>query len=120
VTVDGARGGPVFTFGGKPVQPGTSIPVTGIRVPLLIGDGGQDGVWATAASATLITHELAASARLLACPRPTEIPQVRGGGGVPHRFPHVQNGIPRHRSAHLLTWLYKPVTSLYADKAGQQ
>ena len=28
VTVGGAGGGPVWTFGGKPVQPGTSIPVT--------------------------------------------------------------------------------------------
>ena len=45
MTVDGAGGGPVWTFGGKPVQPGTSIPVTRIRVPLLIGDGGQDGLW---------------------------------------------------------------------------
>jgi dienelactone hydrolase len=60
VTVD-ATGGPVWTFGGKPVEPGTSIPVTRIRVPLLIGDGGQDGVWAAAASATLITHELTGS-----------------------------------------------------------
>lgn len=58
VTVDGAGGGPVWTFGGKPVEPGTSIPVTRIRVPLLIGDGGQDGVWDAAGSANLIMHEL--------------------------------------------------------------
>jgi dienelactone hydrolase len=60
VTVDAAVGGtgPVWTFGGKPVEPGTPIPVTKIRVPLLIGDGGQDNVWAAAASATFITREL--------------------------------------------------------------
>jgi dienelactone hydrolase len=57
VTVDGVGIKPVWTFGGKPVQPGTTIPVTKIRVPLLIGDGGQDP-GAAAASAALITHEL--------------------------------------------------------------
>ena len=36
--------GPGWTFGGKPLEAGMLIPVTRIRVPLLIGDGGQDAV----------------------------------------------------------------------------
>ena len=40
--------GPGWTFGGKPLEAGMLIPVTRIRVPLLIGDGGQDAVWDSA------------------------------------------------------------------------
>jgi dienelactone hydrolase len=50
--------GPGWTYGGKPLPVGTLIPVGKIRVPLLIGDGGQDAVWDSAGSATTITSEL--------------------------------------------------------------
>ena len=36
--------GPGWTFGGKPLEAGMLIPVTKIRIPLLMGDGGQDAV----------------------------------------------------------------------------
>ncbi len=39
-----AQPGPAWTFGGKPLVPLATIPVTRIRVPLLMGDGGQDAV----------------------------------------------------------------------------
>ena len=39
-----AAGGAAWTFGGQPLAPVGNIPVTRIRVPLLIGDGGQDAV----------------------------------------------------------------------------
>ena len=50
--------GPGWTFGGKPLQTGMLIPVTRIRVPLLMGDGGQDAVWDSAGSASTIMSEL--------------------------------------------------------------
>jgi dienelactone hydrolase len=50
--------GPGWTYGGKPLPAGTLIPVSKIRVPLLIGDGGQDLVWDSAGSATTITSEI--------------------------------------------------------------
>ena len=50
--------GPGWTYGGKPIQPGTLIPVSKIRVPVLIGDGGADAVWNSAGSATAITSEI--------------------------------------------------------------
>jgi dienelactone hydrolase len=46
---------------GKPLQTGTQIPVSRIRVPLLIGDGGQDAVWPSASSASLVMTELRAA-----------------------------------------------------------
>lgn len=54
----GGSQGPAWTFGGKPLPPGTLIPVSRIRVPLLLGDGGQDAVWDSAVSATAIMQEL--------------------------------------------------------------
>ena len=36
--------GAAWTFGGQPLVPVGNIPVTRIRVPLLMGDGGQDAV----------------------------------------------------------------------------
>ena len=58
--IHGAQGGtgPGWTFGGKPLVTGTLIPVTKIRVPLLMGDGGQDLVWDSAGSASAIAGEL--------------------------------------------------------------
>ncbi len=56
---DAAGGtGPGWTFDGKPLEAGTLIPVTRIRVPLLMGDGGQDLVWDSVESASTIAGEL--------------------------------------------------------------
>lgn len=38
----GQAGGAAWTFHGKPLTPGTLIPVADIRVPVLLSDGGQD------------------------------------------------------------------------------
>jgi len=57
----GTEPGPAWTFGGKPLVPLMSIPVTRIRVPLLMGDGGQDALWPAAMSARLIMQELRGS-----------------------------------------------------------
>jgi len=54
--------GPAWTFGGQPLPPVGNIPVTRIRVPLLMGDGGQDIVWDSAAAASTIMSELRGSA----------------------------------------------------------
>jgi dienelactone hydrolase len=53
--------GPAWTFGGQPLAPVGNIPVTRIRVPLLMGDGGQDAVWDSAAAASTIMGELRGS-----------------------------------------------------------
>jgi dienelactone hydrolase len=50
--------GPGWTYGGKPLAADTLIPVSKIRVPLLIGDGGLDATWDSAGSATTITSEI--------------------------------------------------------------
>ena len=50
--------GAAWTFGGRPLTPETTIPVTRIRVPLLMGDGGQDPLWDAAAAASTIMGEL--------------------------------------------------------------
>ena len=52
---------PAWTFGGQPLAPVGNIPVTRIRVPLLMGDGGQDAVWDAAAAASTIMGELRGS-----------------------------------------------------------
>jgi len=54
--------GAAWTFGGQPLAPGTTIPVTRLRVPLLMGDGGQDVIWDSAAAASTIMAELHGSA----------------------------------------------------------
>ena len=54
--------GAAWTFGGQPLTPETTIPVTRIRVPLLMGDGGQDPQWDAAAAARTIMAELRGSA----------------------------------------------------------
>ena len=56
-----AAGGPAWTLGGQPLAPVGDIPVTRIRVPLLMGDGGQDAVWDAAAAASTIMGELRGS-----------------------------------------------------------
>lgn len=53
--------GPGWTLDGKALPTGTLIPVTKIRVPLLMGDGGQDAVWNSAGSARAIMTELDSS-----------------------------------------------------------
>jgi dienelactone hydrolase len=50
-----------WTWNGKPLPIGTQIPVNRIRIPLLIGDGGQDAVWQSATSASLVMTELRAA-----------------------------------------------------------
>lgn len=57
----GPPGGTAWTWEGKPLLTGTEIPVSRIRVPLLIGDGGLDAVWNSSSSATIIMSELSAS-----------------------------------------------------------
>jgi dienelactone hydrolase len=54
-------GGAAWTWQGKPLTTGTKIPVSRIRVPLLIGDGGLDAVWPSAESASIIVSELRAA-----------------------------------------------------------
>jgi dienelactone hydrolase len=54
--------GPAWTFGGQPLPPVGNIPVTRLRVPLLMGDGGQDPQWNSAAAASTIMSELHGSA----------------------------------------------------------
>jgi len=51
-------GSPDAPFGGRPLAPETTIPVTRIRVPLLMGDGGQDPIWDADAAASTIMAEL--------------------------------------------------------------
>jgi dienelactone hydrolase len=53
--------GPAWTFGGQPLAPVGNIPVTRLRVPLLMGDGGQDAAWDAAAAASTIMAELRGS-----------------------------------------------------------
>ena len=53
---------PGLYIGGKPLADGMTIPVTSIRIPLLMGDGGQDGLQDSAGSATFIMSELHGSA----------------------------------------------------------
>lgn len=57
----GGKPGPAWTFQGKPLPTETPIPVGQIRVPLLLGDGGQDAIWDSALSATIIMQELRAA-----------------------------------------------------------
>jgi dienelactone hydrolase len=59
--INGAYGGPpgpAWTFRGKALPTDTPIPVGQIRVPVLLADGGQDTIWDSAESATLIVQEL--------------------------------------------------------------
>jgi dienelactone hydrolase len=57
----GGKPGPAWTFHGKPLPVNTPIPVRRIRIPVLLGDGGQDAIWDSAASATAIMQELRAA-----------------------------------------------------------
>jgi dienelactone hydrolase len=50
-----------WTFHGTPLPIGPPIPVGRIRVPLLLGDGGQDAIWDSALSSTFIMQELRAA-----------------------------------------------------------
>jgi dienelactone hydrolase len=62
-SIGGAFGGTgaAWTFHGKPLTTGAAIPVANIRVPVLLGDGGQDSVWLSAAAASTIVQELRGS-----------------------------------------------------------
>jgi hypothetical protein len=57
----GGKPGPAWTFHGQPLPTGTLIPVGRIRVPVLLGDGGQDAVWDSVGSASAIVAELKAA-----------------------------------------------------------
>jgi dienelactone hydrolase len=50
-----------WTWHGKPLPIGMEIPVSRIRVPLLIGDGGQDAIWDSETAASIIMLELRAA-----------------------------------------------------------
>jgi dienelactone hydrolase len=56
-----AAPGAAWTYRGQPLAPVGNIPVTRIRVPLLMGDGGQDPAWDSAAAASTIMAELRGS-----------------------------------------------------------
>jgi dienelactone hydrolase len=58
--VDGSLG-PAWTFRGRALATGAEIPVGRIRVPVLLGDGGEDAIWPSAQSVTTIRQELAAA-----------------------------------------------------------
>jgi hypothetical protein len=66
----GREGAAAWTFHGKPLAARTIIPVANIRIPVLLGDGGQDEIWDSSGAATAIIEELAqqAGARLRTCP----------------------------------------------------
>lgn len=57
----GGKPGPAWTFHGKALPTQTTIPVGRIRVPVLLGDGGQDAIWDSTGSATAIVEELKAA-----------------------------------------------------------
>jgi dienelactone hydrolase len=82
-----AAPGAAWTYRGQPLAPVGNIPVTRIRVPLLMGDGGQDPAWDSAAAASTIMTKLHGS--------PDHAPAVNlyypGAGhyyfGLPRYFP---------------------------------
>ena len=85
-----------WTWNGKPLPIGTQIPVSRIRVPLLIGDGGQDAVWPSAASASLVMTELRAAHD--AAPY-TNLYNPNAGHaflGTPPYFPYSAHGANGH------------------------
>lgn len=49
---------PAWTFDGQALRTGMQIPVGRIRVPLLLGDGGQDAVWNSVGSVRNVMAEL--------------------------------------------------------------
>jgi dienelactone hydrolase len=57
----GGKPGPAWTFHGKALPTGTPIPVSRIRVPVLLSDGGQDTIWDSAEAAIAIVAELKAA-----------------------------------------------------------
>jgi len=61
--IDAAYGGTgsAWTLHGRPLPTGAEIPAGNIRVPLLLGDGGQDYVWDSSGSASVIVTELRAA-----------------------------------------------------------
>jgi dienelactone hydrolase len=52
---------PAWTFHGRALPTGAEIPVGRIRVPLLLGDGGQDAIWPSAESVSAVVAELRAA-----------------------------------------------------------
>ena len=50
--------GAAWTLHGRPLPARAEIPVGNIRVPLLLGDGGQDEVWDSSSYAAMIVQEL--------------------------------------------------------------
>jgi dienelactone hydrolase len=63
----GGKPGPAWTFHGTALPTNTPIPVGQIRVPLLLSDGGQDAIWDSAESATLIVGELHVADQRVPC-----------------------------------------------------
>jgi dienelactone hydrolase len=90
--VNGASG-PAWTLHGKPLPTGGTIPVADIRIPVLLGDGGQDAVWDSAISASQIVQELRGS--------PDRAPYTNlyypaaghGYFGLPPYFPYYGFGV---------------------------
>jgi dienelactone hydrolase len=88
----GGKPGPAWTFHGKPLPTGTLIPVGRIRVPVLLGAGGQDAIWDSAGSASAIVAELKA-ARDRAPVRDLYYPGAGHGFlGYPPYFPYSWYG----------------------------
>ena len=87
--------GAAWTFGGQPLTPETTIPVTRLRVPLLMGDGGQDPIWDAAAAASTIMGELYGS--------PDHAPAANlyypGAGHYYFGFPRTSRSSPTRASA---------------------
>jgi len=53
--------GAAWTLHGTPLPTGAEIPAGDVRVPLLLGDGGQDEIWDSSGSASVIVTELRSS-----------------------------------------------------------
>jgi dienelactone hydrolase len=82
-----------WTWHGKPLPIGMEIPVSRIRVPLLIGDGGQDAVWDSETAASMVMLELRAAGD----PAPyTNLYYPEAGHaflGTPPYFPYSAYGV---------------------------
>lgn len=93
--INGAIGGmpgPAWTFHGKAPTEGTTIPAGKIRVPLLLGDGGQDAIWNSASSATIIMQELRAAHDPAPCANLYYPAAGHGFLGQPPYFPYSGYG----------------------------
>ena len=85
--------GPAWTFGGQPLASVQNIPVTRIRVPLLMGDGGQDAVLGLRGSGQ---HHHGRTARLPR-PRASHQPVLPRRRALRLRLPPVLPVLHHHR-----------------------